>query len=402
MTGGPETARSPAPPRAPGSGRRIALALCGSVLLNFALGGLYAFSTLIVPLQEALSISRAAAGAAFSVASAGFMLAMLAGGWLQARASAPGLAALAGGLAGCGLALAALVPGQATLLLGFGAGYGLANGIGYGLALRSLLAAWTGRPGLAAGLAVAAYALGGVVWSALLPELASPAAPEAALAVLAGANLLAGLAAALAYRTMHSGPEPAESATEPAAPATDPPPPLPVPMLRLWMSFFLVAAAGLALLGHAGALAPTAAAAAVAINLGNGLGRIAGGWLVDTAGARAVLTAAPVLLALALLGLLTGPVEAALVALLGLAGACYGAAAAGYPAALARVGGLAAFAHSYGRLFTAWGLAAMLGPAVAGALHDWTGGYGAALGLALAAALLGALLASGLRSRPQR
>lgn len=354
--------------------------------MNLMLGGLYAFSTLLMAVETALGGSRSLASLVFSLASLGFMAAMLGGGWLQARLSPARLAVLTGALAGGGLALAGLNPGPVGLMLGFGLGYGLANGIGYGLALRCLMQVWTARTGLAAGVAVGAYALGGVVWSAAIPPLLAATGLPAVLGWLALLNGLAAGGAAAAFGA--AGHEPVGRAA-PKATAEPPLSEAALPLGRLWLGFFLMTTAGLMLLGHAaavmgtaGATAAIAATGAVAINLGNGLGRLGAGWAVDAAGARPVLLASPLVMAVTLGAIALTPHPVLLAGLIGVAGLCYGAVAAGYPAATASIGGLAGFSRSYGRLFTAWGAGAMLGPALAGALFDATGDYrlGAALG----------------------
>ena len=54
----------------------------------------------------------------------------------------------------------------------------------------------------------------------------------------------------------------------------------------------------------------------------------------------------------------------------------------------------AAFARAFGRVFTAWGVAGLVAPSLAGLLYDWSGNYRAAIFMALGAALAGLMLAS--------
>ena len=88
------------------------------------------------------------------------------------------------------------------------------------------------------------------------------------------------------------------------------------------------------------------------------------------------------LLAIALLG------RSTLFPALAIIGFAYGGTIAAYPALIAKKVGAQNSARIYGRVFTAWGLAGLGAPWLAGAVFDRTGGYGTALALAAAAAVL--------------
>jgi OFA family oxalate/formate antiporter-like MFS transporter len=53
----------------------------------------------------------------------------------------------------------------------------------------------------------------------------------------------------------------------------------------------------------------------------------------------------------------------------------------------------------YGRVFTAWGSAGVLGPLIAGSLFDWTGSYQMALFVAGALAMVSVLAVAALMRR---
>jgi OFA family oxalate/formate antiporter-like MFS transporter len=165
----------------------------------------------------------------------------------------------------------------------------------------------------------------------------------------------------------------------------------------LWLGFALGAVAGVLALAHAAPLVtalgggggePALGASLAAI--GNGVGRLLGGWSGERA---APLISVAALQALAMVGLLSalfapGP-EVALVAL-GLVGLGYGWMAGAYPVIVARFYGPAQAARVYGRLFTAWGTAALIAPVLGGALFDRAGNYRAALAIAAVATLTAA------------
>ena len=78
----------------------------------------------------------------------------------------------------------------------------------------------------------------------------------------------------------------------------------------------------------------------------------------------------------------------ALAALIGLA---YGAIIAVYPVAAVAYFGLGGGARAYGKIFTAWGLAGLAGPLLAGMIYDATGSYGRAALLAAGVAMVSAV-----------
>ncbi len=369
---------------------RIGVVLAGSLALNLNIGSLYAFSMLIAPLQAAADLSRNEASLAFSIASGAFMIAMLAAARVQSLLPAPPLAALVGLLAALGLALPAINPSASFLYAGYGFLFGVANGLGYSLALQMALNVWTQRPGFATGFAISAYAMGGVVWAHLAAVL-TPFGLATTLASMAAAAGLSGILAAAAYQVagvaLAKRPQTSERLGRP-----------PMWFVGLWLGFFLGASAGLMALGHAAAIiiaaggtAQTAAAGAMAVNIGNALGRIGAAWLSDIVGARRILIVVPMTMALALLALAGGESAWLLVFVIGVVGLCYGALATAYPAALAQLRGIDAVSRLYGRLFTAWGAAALAGPSVAGFGFDLSGAYSSTLIIASIAALLSAV-----------
>ena len=71
----------------------------------------------------------------------------------------------------------------------------------------------------------------------------------------------------------------------------------------------------------------------------------------------------------------------------------YGAIIAVYPAVVRDRYGPDGYPAAYGRVFTAWGVAGLIGPLGAGTLFDATGGYRLPLLLAALAAVASALVA---------
>ena len=130
----------------------------------------------------------------------------------------------------------------------------------------------------------------------------------------------------------------------------------------LWLGFFLAAAAGVLVIGHAAGIialradgAGLAVTAVVAINLANAVGRVAAGALSDRAPpARiAMLAHATAFAGFAIL-LLLDSIAAVIVALF-CQGLAYGLASGAYPAALGIYFGVGRFARYFGLLMTLLG-----------------------------------------------
>ncbi len=182
-------------------------------------------------------------------------------------------------------------------------------------------------------------------------------------------------------------------------------PPSPIPSHRpvvqsksifwvLWFGFFFGAFAGVMVLGHAAAIVSSFGATIEQIALGtsmvavgNGVGRLGGGWFSDRVAPRRILTAMLLLAGLALLIIVTVPGVAVSIVALTVVGIGYGTMAGAYPVIISQLYGVANFSKIYGRVFTAWGLAGLGGPALGGLLFDRSGDYVMAILLAAIAAL---------------
>jgi ABC-type tungstate transport system substrate-binding protein len=73
---------------------------------------------------------------------------------------------------------------------------------------------------------------------------------------------------------------------------------------------------------------------------------------------------------------------------LGITGAVYGATITIFPSSISRIFGLHGGVIVYGRIMTAWGLAGLVGPALAGMTYDITGSYNPALYIAAVGAIV--------------
>jgi MFS family permease len=355
-------------------------------LLMVALGLFHAWSVFVVPLEERLDLSRTAVSGVYSIATVSFTLAMLFGHRLMRLLAPAALAITAAAIAAAGLAAAA-TGSMAGLWVGYGGLFGVANGLGYGFALHAAGVALPQHRGAATSVVVTTYALGPALLAPLLElgiraiGVLSILGVAAAFTAVVGAvqlPLLAGLEV-----------EPVVALRERAGQSTRP-----HTFWALWCGFLLGAAAGLVALAHAAAVVEelggspsTAAVGVTLIAAGNALGRLTGGWLADRVDARLLLAAAGLAEGVALLVAAAVPAVLVSLAALTIVGLGYGAMSSLYPVITGQLYGARNLARVYGRVFTAWGLAGLSAPLLAGALFDLTGAYRVSLLLAGAAAL---------------
>jgi OFA family oxalate/formate antiporter-like MFS transporter len=358
--------------------------LAAALLLMLALGVFHAWSLFVPDLEDRLDLSRAAVSSVYALAVGPFALGMLMAPALLRRMPPAACAAAAGLVAAAGLLVASTGAAWA-LWVGFAGLFGLANGVGYIVALQVIQVALPRRRGLATSLAVTAYAAGPALLIPLLElSIRRLGVFDTFALIAAGVALLGALQLALLRGFRLPAPEPHHER-------------LPVydrTFRVLWVSFFLAAAAGLATLAHAAGIvsslgggAATAALGAALIALGNAVGRLVGGSLTDLLEVRWVLLAAGAFGAGALVaGAGIGTAAAGLAAVAG-AGLSYGAISSTYPAAVGHFYGTARLGRVYARLFTAWAAAGLTAPVAAGVVFDAAESYTIVLIVAALAAL---------------
>ena len=375
---------------APGHPWRV---LVAAALIMILFGSLYAWSIFLEPLQAALGATRTAVSTVFAFATISFAAAMLVAPLVFHRISASWIALAACMLGAGGLGLSGLGQSLLSLQVGYGVLFGVANGVGYSLALQVANQALPRRRGLATGVVVAAYALGTVFFTPIFQagvEVGGPWTTFTGMAVL-----MAG-AGALIWYPLRSVGRAARGAVGVGGIMGE---------FRsgrrlwlLWTGWLFGASAGLMTLGHAASLVsayggpvPAIAAGTALMAATNGFGRVAAGWLSDHFPVASILTMAAAIGAVSLLFLAFWPAPNTVYASLALVGLSYGLLAAGYPAAVAYLYGAHRVSAMFGVVFTAWGVAGLCAPVIAGAIVDRTGDYRLALALAGASAVVSML-----------
>jgi len=389
--------------RSPSPRGQAAVALLAATVPTLAYGTIYAFSVFLAPMEALLGVGRADMAFVFSLASITLTLGMLLAPRLYQRFP-PAVLLLGCGLASsAGLAIAAAADGLAHLVLGYGVLFGLGGGVVFTLLQQGMNQAVRERTGLANGYFVSLYPLGAMIGAPLLGWAISALGLRAALALLAATVLLACAVAAGLYLAAGL------RMRDPGAPAAMGADARRDVFARLFVVFFLAAAAGLTVLSQAAGIL-RAYGAGTAVALGGtafvtgaiAAARLTGGWLVDRFQPSRVGAAAHALALAGALLLVLRPSPATAVAGLTMIGCGYGLVSGLSAGAIAQYWHRDAFGRVAGRLYVAWCLAAISLPMLAGWLYDRTQAYQGAMMVAAAGNLLGAAVALTLPRRAPR
>jgi len=361
--------------------------ILAAIMLSTVLGSIHAFSVFIPQWERLAGASRANVSLIYSTALVALTLAVLFGYQLYTRWQPTFLVLVVGIVASIGLFLSSISTSLFFLYLTYGVLFGGANGLGYGYVLQLAGHASTSHRGLAMALVTAFYAVGATLTPKLFMMLIDNGGNALALQSMGVVVLLVSALAAGILK--YSGARFSNASGAHHVPLNNAQKKV---RLRLWLAYGCAVAAGLMVIGHAYSIAlwanlntTTAVWATTIVALGNMLGGFSVGFVVDRLSSQRLLRWLPVISSIGLVIMLGWSDHQAQIALVALAliGFSYGAIIAVYPVAVADAYGSHASAKMYGQVFTAWGLAGLLGPWVSGWLFDLTQSYSIALMLAV-------------------
>jgi len=389
--------------------------VAGGLSMNLALGTLYGWSVFVAPLEKQFGWKRADTSMVFTIAVMVFALTFVVAGRIQDKIG-PFPCSLAGGiLVSLGFFLCAYTTSLRYLFICFGVIGGLGNGFGYATPIPVMAKWFPDKRGLAVGLAVGGYGAGSAIFGPLSQLVLIPKYGLATtFQVLGVIFLVMTVVGAFLLKNPPAGYRPAgwTSAASKAAPATrdfSPAEVLATPTFYLmWVAYALGCSAGLLVISQLVPFAKSAGIDAAALTtmtlvvgaVGNASGRILSGWMSDRLGRINVLRAmiGISMVAMPLLYAAGSNVLALYVAVFAVYW-CYGTQLSVNGAATADFWGTKNAGLNYGMLFTAWGVAGIIGPRIGGTLFDRYHNYQAAF--YSAAALAGvALLCELLARRP--
>lgn len=378
----------------PGTANRWLIAAAG-VVMQLALGAVYAWSVFRDPLINAFGWSISQVTLTFSITILTLGFAAFLGGLWMAR-SGPRLVGIAGGICyGVGVFLASFAADNIWVLyLTYGLLGGIGIGLGYIVPIATLVKWFPDRRGFITGVAVAGFGAGALLTAPVARWLIDVVGVLQTFAILGVAYLVMVVGAALFMRNPPQGYRPAgwsppESRGEQRAEQS-----LTLGQAlktwqwyALWAILSLNVTAGIAVISQAAPMTreitgvdPLVAAGLVgALGIPNGIGRFLWAWLSDFIGRKWVFFTM-FLLQAAIFFVLPWITAFALFAALVLTVLlCYGGGFGTMPAFAADYFGPGNVGSIYGLMLTAWGFAGVFGPVLIAFLRESTGAYTNAL-----------------------
>jgi OFA family oxalate/formate antiporter-like MFS transporter len=387
--------------------------LAGGLSMNLALGTLYGWSVFVAPLEERFGWKRADTSMVFTIAVIVFALSFVVAGRIQDRYGPLGCSLAGGILVSLGFYLCSYTTSLNYLYVCFGVIGGLGNGFGYATPIPVMAKWFPDKRGLAVGLAVGGYGAGSAIFGPLAQLKLIPAyGLPATFQILGAIFLVMTLVGAVLLRNPPSGYRPqgwSPEAAKSAAAARDF---TPGEMLRtptfflMWVGYALGCSAGLMVISQLVPFARSVGIAAAALStmtlvvgaFGNASGRILSGWMSDRLGRINVLRTMIGISMVAMPALYAaGSSLALLYVAVFVVYWCYGTQLSVNGVAASDFWGTKNAGVNYGFLFTAWGVAGIIGPRIGGLLYDRYHNYQAAF--YTAAALAGVALLCELGAR---
>lgn len=371
------------------------LIAAAGVVMQIALGAVYAWSVFRIPLTQAYGWTISEVTLAFTIAILVLGFAAFAGGQWMRRSGPRKVAIAAGVFYGSGVFLTSFAGNRLWWLYG---SYGLLGGIGLGLGyivpVATLVKWFPDKRGMITGIAVAGFGAGALITAPLATWLIAQVGAMQTFAILGLVYLVAVTSAGSFMQNPPPGYQPpgwSPTAVQQKQRSTK------VYTLReaiaswqwygLWVLLFLNTTAGIAIISQAapmaaeitGASAAAAAAMIGLISIANGAGRFLWASLSDLIGRRQVFMMMFPIQAIIFAVLPSVENFSVFTALAFLILLCYGGGFGTMPAFAADYFGAENVGSIYGLMLTAWSCAGVLGPMLIAALRQQTGQYGDAL-----------------------
>ena len=372
-------------------GNRVLIAVAG-VVMQLALGAVYAWSVFRVPLSEAYGVEVSPVNLAFTITIFVLGFAAFAGGIWMGRVGPRTVAITSGVLYGLGIFLAGYSGGSLTLLyLTYGVLAGAGIGLGYIVPIATLVKWFPDKRGVITGIAVAGFGGGAVVAAQLAKSMVPAMGPFDTFKIFGIGYLIVVVGAAFFMKNPPAGYRP--PGYNPASSGTGDRSGADYEFggaiktwqwYALWALLFLNVTAGISIIAEAAPMtgeltgAGTAAAATLVsiIAIFNGIGRFFWAALSDAIGRKWVFFTMFVIQAVLFVLLpIIGTSYLVFATLVCIILLCYGGGFGTMPAFTADYFGSANVGRIYGLLLTAWSFAAVVGPLLISYVHDSTGSY---------------------------
>ncbi len=385
------------------------LIAAAGVVMQIALGAVYAWSVFRKPLSDHFETSVSAVNTTFSIAILSLGFAAFFGG-LWMRSSGPRIVALtAGVLYGAGIFLASFAGSNLWILyLTYGLLAGVGIGLGYIVPIATLVKWFPDKRGFITGVAVAGFGAGALVTAPIAKQLVAGIGLFPTFSILGILYLVMVAGAAFFMKNPPEGwkPEGFQPETDESSERSGVDYELGGALktwqwYALWALLFLNVTAGIAIISEADPIAqevsgaePFLAAWLVSIiSIGNGVGRFLWAWLSDAIGRKWVfLTMYLIQAALFFLIPVIGASFFVLAVLSFIIVSCYGGGFGTMPAFNADYFGSKNVGMIYGLMITAWGFGGVLGPILISRMYDATGSYAGAFRIIAVIMLVSAIV----------
>lgn len=373
--------------------------VAGGLSMNLALGSLYAWSVFVAPLEAKFGWTRSQTSLAFTIAIVAFAAAFVVAGTLQDRFGPTWVAVAGGLLASLGIFMCGATRSLNGLYLWFGVVAGTGIGFGYATPIPVMAKWFPDHRGLAVGLAVAGFGGGSALFGPLCTHYLFPTYGLAAtFRILAAVFLAMTMSGAALLRNPPAGYRPPGWDPD-LAPAQSKATPFDYPpsaMLRtptfalMWVAYALGTSAGLMVISQLlpfakeKGIAPGAASAALLVGAaGSVAGRTLSGWMSDALGRLNVLRLmiGVSVLAMPLLFTAAGTV-AGLYAAVFVVYWCFGTQLSVNASTTADFWGTRHAGINYGLMYTAYGVAGVIGPRIGSWVFDRSHSYRTAFDVA--------------------
>jgi MFS transporter, OFA family, oxalate/formate antiporter len=349
-----------------------------ALLMQLALGSVYAWSVFLKPVIALYHVSRLQANLTFSIVLLALGVTAGFGGYLNNRFGPRVIATVGGVVYGLGVLLAAFAaPNIFILYLTFGIIGGIGIGLGYIVAIAMLIKWFPDRRGFITGLAVAGFGAGALITSPVAAALITSVGLGSTFLYLGIAYLVVIVIVAQFFRMAPEGYTPA-GWTPSARQHIDHPEreytlseALRLPRWYvLWLILALNVTAGAALISVASPLAQkftgigvvTAALLPSVIGIFNGAGRLFWGWLSDGIGRPFTFLSMFIIQAIVFAILPSISSFAVLLIPAAIIALCYGGGFGTMPAFAADFFGTKNAGTIYGAMLTAWSAGGIVGP----------------------------------------
>ena len=402
--------------------RQKYLVIGAALVVQLCLGSIYAWSVFKTALKAPpYSISDVDASLPFSIGLLSFAIVMIVAGRLQDQMGPKKIATIGGILLGAGYILGGLpeflgifAANNPLLTIWLVLTYGIIGGAGIGFAyvcpIAALVKWFPDIKGLITGIAVAGFGAGALIFAQVERVLINIGTePNVGFAFII-LGVLYFIAVAGSAQFLQNPPEgysrkaavSVSSATKPSVEYEWQDMIKTPQFVLLWLMFVLAASAGLMTIGNVSPFvqaqntaidAITAANIVGILSIFNALGRIVWGATSDRLGRT--ITMATMFGILGVTMILFGMQTDVLMLTIGAAiiGFCFGGNFALFPSSTADFFGTKNVGRNYGMVFTAYGIAGVFGPILAGTIVDQTGGYGSAFFILGVLALVAVVLA---------